>query len=819
MRRTVSCWVAVLMAGVGLLPAARQDASNATPQAASQFRAVLNRYCVTCHNDQLKTANLVLSQFDIENPGANAPAGEKVIRKLRSGQMPPVGMPRPEPGFYDGFAAYLETALDRAAAARPNPGRPAVHRLNRAEYTNAVRDLLAVDFDSATLLPADDASRGFDNNADILSVSPLLLERYMAAARKISLLAVGDAALRPFAASYDVSRRLVQDDRMSEDLPFGSRGGSAIRHTFPLDGEYVIKIRLQRNNDNYIRGLDEPHQLDVRLDGARLKLFTIGGEHMGRSAPVYSFINKDYKGDPEQEKYEFTADAGLEVRFQAEAGTRLVGVAFLNQATEPEGELMPRQLYDEVLAYKGGDPAVDSVTITGPYNAKGLGNTLSRQKIFVCRPAGSESDAAARASRERNEDACATKILSTLARRAYRRPVTPAEVETLRKFYQIGYKQGGFEAGIATAIQGILVSPEFLFRIERDPSSVASGTPYAVGDLALASRLSFFLWSSIPDEPLLALAERGRLRDPEVLEQQVQRMLADSRSKTLVENFVGQWLGLRKLESVSPDPRVFPDFDDNLREALEQQTMLFAESIAREDRSVLDFLRADYTFLNERLARHYGIPNVYGNSFRRVTLQEEARKGLLGQGSVLTVTSYSNRTSPTLRGKWVLENILGAPPPPPPANVPTLKEDTGTGGKRLTMRERMSQHRVNPACSVCHARMDPLGFALDNFDAIGRWRDNEGTTPVDPSGVLPDGKQFQGPAELRKILLTQDREFARTVTEKLLQYALGRGVEYFDEPVVRQIVREAAPNDYRWSSLVVGIVKSTPFQMRRSREP
>jgi hypothetical protein len=821
------------MASAAALPAAAQDASNAASQAATEFSSVLNRYCVTCHNDRLKTANLILGQLDIEDPPASAPAWEKVIRKLRSGQMPPVGLPRPEPAFYSGFATYLETQLDRASAAHPNPGRPAVHRLNRAEYTNTVRDLLGVEFDSAALLPADDASRGFDNNADILSVSPLLLERYMAAARKISDLAVGDPEIRPFAASYDVSRRLVQDDRMSEDTPFGSRGGIAVRHTFPLDGEYVIKVRLQRNNDNYIKGLGEPNQLDVRLDGARLQLFTVGGEHKGRSAPLYSFINKDYKGDPEQEIYEFTADAGLEVRFQAQAGSRLVSVAFLNQAFEPEGERMPRQLYDEVLSYKGGDPAVDGVTITGPYNAKGLGNTLSRQKIFVCKPDAAGQGAltsngrdGGRGGQNRNsEDACATKILSTLARRAYRRPVTPAEVETLRKYYQVGYNRqigsssGGFEAGITTAIRGLLVSPEFLFRIERDPSSVTPGTPYAVSDLALASRLSFFLWSSIPDEPLLDLAERGRLRDPAVLEQQVKRMLADSRSKALVENFVGQWLGLRKLDSISPDPRVFPDFDDNLREALEQQTMLFAESIAREDRSVLDFLRADYTFLNERLARHYGIPNVYGNSFRRVTLQEEARKGLLGQGSVLTVTSYSNRTSPTLRGKWVLENILGAPPPPPPPDVPFLKEDTGTGGKRLTMRERMSQHRTNPACAVCHARMDPLGFALDNFDAVGRWRDIEGSTPVDPSGVLPDGTKFTGPAELRKILMVQDREFTRTVTEKLLQYAIGRGVEYSDEPAVRQIVREAAPSDYRWSSLVLSIVKSSPFQMRRSREP
>ena len=703
-------WMAIALAGAVHLSAASQETSNTAPQSDSQYTAVLTRYCITCHNEKLKTADLVLSKLDISNPGADALVWEKVARKLRTGQMPPAGVPRPEQAFYDDFTAYLETALDRAAAAMPNPGRPSAHRLNRAEYTNAVRDLLATDIDGASLLPAEEASRGFDNIADVLSVSPLLVERYMSAARKISRLAIGDPDVRPFTAEYNVSRRLVQDDRMSEDLPFGSRGGTAIRHYFPLDGEYVIKVRLQRNNDNYIRGLGEPHQLDVRLDGARLQLFTIGGEHKGRSGPVYSFINKDYLGDPEQEKYEFTADEGLEVRFQAKAGTRLVGVAFLKQSSEPEGELMPRQFYDEILSFKGGDPAVDNVSISGPYNAQGLGDLPSRRKIFVCSPAGIA-----------DEEPCAKKILSTLARRAYRRPVTEADVLTLLQFYQVGRSQGGFEAGIRTAIQGILVSPEFLFRIERDPENVAPGTAYPVSDLELASRLSFFLWSSVPDDQLLELAERGKLSDPAVLEQQVNRMLADSRSKALAGNFTEQWLGLRKLGTVSPDPKVFPGFDDNLREALQQETKLFAESIAREDRSVLDFLRADYTFLNERLARHYGIRNVYGSGFRRVTLTDDARKGLLGQGSILTATSYANRTSPTLRGKWVLENILGTPPPPPPPNVPSLKEENGGNSRTLTMRERLEQHRVNPSCAVCHTRMDPLGFALDNFDAIGRW--------------------------------------------------------------------------------------------------
>ena len=808
--RPILCWIAVAMAAPGYLPAAQQEASSAAPQAASQYSAVLNRYCITCHNEKLKTADLILSKLDVENPGADAATWEKVARKLRTGQMPPAGLPRPDQAFYDTFASYLETALDRAAAAKPNPGRPAVHRLNRAEYANVLRDLLAVDIDGASLLPADDASRGFDNIADILSVSPLLVERYMSAARKVSRLAIGDPDMRPFAASYDVPRRLVQDDRMSEDLPFGSRGGIAIRHNFPLDGEYVIKVRLQRNNDNYIRGLGEPHQLDVRLDGARLKLFTIGGKHKGRSSPVYSFINKDYLGDPEQERYEFSADAGLELRFQAKAGTRLVGVAFLEQPSEPEGEMVPRQVFDELLSFKGGEPAVDNIVISGPYNARGLGDTPSRRKIFACSPADGNDN---------SEEACAKTILSNLARLAYRRPVTEADVLTLLQFYQVGRSTGDFEAGIGTAIQGMLVSPEFLFRIEHDPSKVAPRTAYPVSDLELASRLSFFLWSSMPDDQLLELAERGRLKDPAVLEQQVNRMLADSRSKALAQNFTEQWLGLRKLETISPDPKVFPDFDANLREALQQETKLFAESIAREDRSVLDFLRADYTFLNERLARHYGIRNVYGSGFRRVTLADEARKGLLGQGSILTATSYENRTSPTLRGKWVLDNILGTPPPPPPPDVPALKEKNDNNSRVLTMRERMEQHRVNPSCAVCHARMDPLGFALGNFDAVGRWRTAEGETPIDPSGVLPDGARFQGPAELREILLSRREQFVRTITEKMLMYALGRGLEHYDEPVIRRIMQDAAPSDYRWSSIVLGIAKSTPFLMRRSREP
>jgi len=798
----------IAMSGGGFLWAASQETPASAPSSAEQ-RAMIQRYCFTCHNERLRTANLLLDTMNVENPAEDAETWEKVVRKLRGRQMPPAGMPRPDEASYDAFINYLETELDQAAQAHPNPGRPVIHRLNRTEYTNAVRDLLAVEIDGEALLPADDAGQGFDNIAEILSVSPLLVERYIAVARKVSMLAVGNPDTRPYSESYGVNRRLVQDDRVSEDLPFGTRGGMVIQHHFPLDGEYVIKVRLQRNNDNYIRGLNEPHQLDVRLEGKLLQSFRVGGEHQGRSSPVYSFINKDYLGDPEQEVYEFRADDGLEVRFTAQAGTHSVEVAFLEERTEPEGELMPLQVFDELLSYKGGEPAVDNVAISGPYNPRGLGDTPSRRKIFVCTPASGNPN---------SETACAREILSQLGRRAFRRPVSEADVETLLQFYEVGRRQGGFDEGIATAVRGILVSPEFLFRIEHDPPGIQAGTPYRVSDLELASRLSFFLWSSIPDDELLSVAEQGRLREDSVLEAQVNRMLADPRSEALTENFVIQWLGLRRLQAMSPDPKVFPDFDENLRQALEQETLLFAQNIVREDRSILDFFRADHTFLNERLARHYGIPNIYGSAMRRVDLNDESRQGLLGQGSVLAVTSYANRTAPTLRGKWVLENILGTPAPAPPPDVPGLTE-TLESDRVLTMRERMEQHRGNPACAACHKMMDPLGFALENFDAVGQWRDVEGSAPINSSGVLPDGSEFDGPVELREILLEQRELFARNLTGKLLMYALGRGLEPYDQPVVRRILREAAPGDYRWSALITGIVKSMPFQMRRSREP
>jgi mono/diheme cytochrome c family protein len=796
----VLCLFAMAWLSLAALPAVSQE----TP--ASAHRALVNRYCVTCHNERLRTAELTLDTADVDAVSRNAEVWEKVVRKLRAGAMPPTGLPRPDPAAYEAFTTYLETALDRQAAASPDPGATGTRRLNRTEYANAVRDLLAVEMDGESLLPADDSRFGFDNVGDVLTVSPLLSERYLSAARKISRLAIGDPAFGPVVETYDVPKYLYQDAQVSAELPFGSRGGVAIRHHFPLDGEYVIQIRLHKNHREFIRGLAEPHQLDVRLDGANIHRFTVGGDAKGKSAPVFSTAAQ---GDIPQELYERNADDALNFRFPAKAGSRLLGIAFLEEALATEGPLQQRMTQYDFTQYKGGKPAVASVTISGPYDARGVGETPSRHRIFVCTPAGPADDPATRD--------CARKILSTLAHRAYRRPVTDEDVETLLSLYREGQSRAGFEAGIETAMERILAGPEFLFRVERDPVNAARGAAHSISDLELASRLSFFLWSSIPDEELLNLAESGKLKEPAVFEQQVRRMLADSRSAALVKNFAGQWLYLRNLRVVSPDPEVFPYFDDNLRDAFRQETELFFESMLREDRSVLDLLDADYTFVNERLARHYGIPNVYGSHFRRVTLTDDRRKGLLGQGSILTVTSYANRTSPVTRGKWVLENILGTPPPPPPANVPALRE-RNESGKVLSMRQAMEQHRANPVCAACHRVMDPLGFALENFDGTGRYRTTDAKAAIDPSGTLPDGTPFEGAAGLRKVLREKRSEqFVLTVTERILTYGLGRGVEFSDAPAIRKIMREAQPSGYRWSSLILGVTRSMQFQMRKAQ--
>jgi len=791
-KAVVSC-LGVIFIGISFQQTAAAQTPNSNASPGAPYRALMSRYCFTCHNEKLKTAGLVLSAADVDDPVAGAEVWEKVIRKLRTRGMPPAGMPRPAEPEYDSFANYLETAIDQAAAAHPNPGRPLVHRLNRAEYTNAVRDLLAMDIDGETLLPPDDQGYGFDNIADVLSVSPMLLERYMGAARKISRLAVGGPISRPAVETHDVSRFLQQDDRMSEELPFGSRGGIAVRHFFPLDGEYLIQVRLQRDPGGFtILGLSREHQMEIRLDDERLQEFPVGGKEKG--APALG---------TQEDEYDLTADQDLEIRLPVKAGTRLIGISFAKETWEPEDVIQPR------LENRAQDiPAVASVIVTGPYSPEGPGETASRAKIFVCHPANT-----------REEDPCARKILSALSRNAYRRPSTERDVEALFRLYQEGRKEGSFEAGIERSIQGLLVAGEFLFRVEQDPAGVSAGEFHPISGLELASRLSFFLWSSIPDDELLKLAEGGRLREKAVLEQQVRRMLADPRSKALVSNFGGQWLYLRNMRMVRPDATEFPEFDDNLREALQQETELLLESMLREDRPVADILSADYTFLNERLARHYGIPNVYGSHFRRVKLQDEARHGLLGQGSILTVTSYANRTAPTIRGKWILANVLGAPPPPPPPDVPSLQEDGDV--RNLTMRARMEQHRTNPVCASCHALMDPLGFALENFDAVGKWRTTIGAddAPIDTSGVTPDGSKFNGPAGLRNLLMERQQEFVSAVTERLLTYALGRGTEYYDQPAIRKVLRDAQGSDYRWSSLILGIVRSTPFQMRGSHQP
>ena len=778
----------------------RSQVSLAEP---SPLRPVLNRYCVGCHNDRLLTGDLSLETLDAVHVADGAEVWEEVIRKLRSGAMPPPGRPRPDPAVVENALAWLETELDAAAALDPDPGRTdSVHRLNRAEYQNAIRDLLALDVDVTALLPADSADEhGFDNIASMLSVSPTLLDRYLSAARRLSRIAVGLPPGAPTTEEYRV--RLDQDDYLGEDLPFGSRGGAAIRHRFPVDGEYGIQVRLYRQLFDYVIGLGSPHEVEIRVDGERILSSVVGGEETG-GAPPAGFIG-DIFGDPAWERYARNADAGLEVRFQAQAGSRLVTVSFLGRPTEVEDGVPHPPRYPERDESLESNPWVHTVAVSGPYGVSGPGDTPSRRKIFSCRP-----------TEPREEEPCAERILAALAGEAYRRPASGREVQTLLRFYGEGRREGTFDDGVQFALERLLADPKFLFRIEREPVDLAPGTVYAVSDLDLAARLSFFLWSSIPDAELRGLAARRELGAPDGIEQQVRRMLADDRSKALVDNFVGQWLLLRNLPSAAPDPNAFPDFDENLREAFERETRLFVESMFREDRSVVDLLRANYTFMNERLARHYGVPNVYGSHFRRVTFgDDEPRGGLLGQGSFLTVTSYPNRTSPVLRGRWVLESLLGTPPPSPPADVPGLP-DRGEGGRPASVRERLERHRENPACATCHAPMDPLGFALENFDAVGGWRDSEGGTPVDSSAVLPDGTQFRGPAGLRAFLVSQPRQFVEAMTEKLLAYALGRRLEYYDRPTVRAIVREAASSDYRLSAIILGIVRSPAFQMRRA---
>jgi mono/diheme cytochrome c family protein len=758
----------------------QRDATAPAPSPATvaTHAGLVEKSCISCHNDKTKTAGLSLQGLSLTDVPAHGAIWEKVLLKVRSGEMPPPNVrTRPEPQVAAAFASFLERTLDGAAAASPNPGRAPVHRLNRAEYSNAIRDLLAVDVKPGAWLPVDDSGYGFDNIAAVLSTSPALLERYMTAARRISRLAIGDTTLKPVEDIYDAKRdplKGTRNERISDDLPFDSRAGISIQHYFPVDGEYVFKVRIP-------------------------------GIPVGEN-------------DPEIDPYQ--------VRMPVKAGLHWVGVTSPreNLKVESEGPArggggggrgggVPQVPYPVDLRLNGarvkrfdvpgGTPDVRQLIIGGPYGVSGRGTTASRSTILTCDPKSAKE-----------ESACARTILTALARRAFRRPVKDADIQPLLAFYEKGRAGGDFDTGIQRALEALLVSPDFLFRIEQDPARYTPGKAYPVTDIELASRLSFFLWSSIPDDQLLDLAERGRLRNAAVLQQQVQRMLADQRSDALVSNFAGQWLHLRNVETVTPDPVIFP-FDEALRASFMKETELFVASIVREDRSLLDLLTADHTFVNERLAEHYGIPRVYGSQFRRVTLADPNRRGLLGKGSILTVTAYPNRTSVVLRGKWILENLLGTPPPPPPANVPEL--EAKKDGRALSLRAQMEQHRSNAVCASCHARMDPIGFALENYDGVGKWREEDAGVRIDASGRLPDGAEFNGPAGLTQLMVTKYREdFVRTVTERLVTYALGRGVEYYDNPTIRAIARQAALDNYRMSSLIGSIVKSTPFTMRQA---
>ena len=813
------------------------QAPAAPPAAAAASAAALKQYCVTCHNERLKSGGFVIDPATLTNIGASADRWEKVVRKLRTQSMPPPGAPRPDAAGYDRVASFLETELDRAEAARPHLGKlPLAHRLSRTEYRNAVRDLLAleslpqemrVDY----LLPPDNISSGFDNIADLLFVSPSNMERYLDAARKISRLAVGDPAMPVMVNIHRLDPEHPQDERVDE-LPYGTRGGIAIRSEFPVDGTYTVRVDVGNANG---------HQLEITVDGERVALRPLGGGG-GRGAPaVDAPPGQPDPADPDatppstarpavQGRGAGPAAGGraggrgrgaagpLEFPLTLKAGPKLIGVAFVQRTdARDEATLRPR------MRSRGTQPAINSVTISGPTNVTGAGDSPSRRRIFVCRPASANGSGGAGPSTP-EETACARRILLTLARRAYRRPSTEADLKDLLPFYERGRNEGNFDRGIQSALERLLVSSQFLFRIEREPFDSAQGKPlmpgdvFRISDLELASRLSFFIWSSIPDDELLEVAAAGRLKDPKVLEQQVRRMLADARSEALVTNFAAQWLYLRDITAKFPDEILFADFDETLRTAMQRETELFISSVFRDNRSVLDLLSANYTFLNERLARHYGVPNVKGSYFRRVTFPEgSVRGGLLGQGSVLTITSYSTRTSPVLRGKWVLENLLSAAPPPPPADVPSLKTETAPG-KPLTLRDAMIQHRAAPACAGCHARMDPIGFAMENFDAVGRWRERDGEQPIDATGVFPEGTKFEGIPGLKRELLRQPEQFAGTVAERLLMYATGRNLQYYDAPTVRAVMREAAPAKYTLSSLVFGIAKSRPFQMREAGE-
>jgi len=764
---------------------------------ASDNRALFNQYCFTCHNQRTKTAGLALDTLDLSAIGQNAETWEKVVGKLRSGMMPPQGSPRPDDSTRSALISWLTTELDRNAAANPNAGHPILSRLNRTQYATVIRDLLSLEVDAAVLLPPDDAAYGFDNVGDVLGISPVLLERYMDAAGKVSALAVGDPDVGPSSETFRIRQDASQDIHL-EGMPIGTVGGIMAKVTLPLDGDYVFTVRMFRTNLGVTRGLEYEHQIEYAVDGKRVHVFSMGGEADFKA----NLVNMTKLGDEIDERGH--------IRFSLKAGPHVITAAFLERsAASNPTRLQPFIRSSTDTRDTSGHPHFEMFTVTGPFNATGSGDTPSRRRIFICRPASRAEEAP-----------CARKIISTLARRAYRGDLTDGDLQRLMSFYQAGRQSGNFETGIQKALQRILASPKFVFHLETEPQGIAPGSIYKISDLELASRLSFFLWSSIPDDELLQTAAKGSLHTPAVLEQQVRRMLADPKAESLATNFAAQWLYLRNLKNMQPNSEEFPDFDDNLRQAFENESLLFFQSIVKEDRNVLDLMTADYTFLNERLARHYRVPNIYGSQFRRVTLTDDARRGLMGKGAVLMVTSHVDRTSPVVRGKWILENLLGAPPPAPPANVPPLNENPQREGKVLSMRERMEEHRANPVCANCHKLMDPIGLSLENFDAIGAWRVRDGSnvsslgTPIDASGVLLDGTKVDGVVALRKALVRQPDVFVGTLTEKLLIYALGRGTNYYDMPALRSIVRESAKQNYRFSSLILGIVRSTPFQQR-----
>ena len=769
---------------IGLVGGIAQEVDTVDPASAKASRTLLDQYCVQCHSGTQATAGLRLDQSDVTRTGEDAALWESVVHKLRTGMMPPAGMPQPTVDDRQSLLDSLESSLDRSAASNPNPGRTEnLRRLNRTEYRNAVRDLLALDIDADALLPHDESGHGFDN-VNVGELSPTLLDRYISAAQKIARLAVGSTVATPRTDLVRLKADITQE-RHVPDLPLGSRGGLSVRHTFPQTGRYEIRIWLTRNRNEEIEGLGEPHEVHLLLDRERVAAFTVR---------------------PPTDRLDHSqVDQHLRTRLEVTAGPHRLAVTFpKTQSSLLETMRQPTQSRFNMHRHPRTAPAVFQVSVTGPYEARGAGDTPSRRRLFICRPIDRSA-----------EEPCAKEILAKLVRRAYRRPASEADLAGLMSFFGQGRKDGTFDAGIERALAAVLVSPQFLFRTELDRVGERRKGAYQVGDIELASRLSFFLWSSIPDDELLEAAERGTLGQPQELQKQARRMLADPRSSNIATNFAGQWLHLRSLESFSPNARLFPDFDDNLRRAFREETERFVDSVLRENRSVLDLIRSDYTFLNERLAKHYGIPGVYGTRFRRVQLTESSRRGgLLRHGSVLTVTSYPTRTSPVLRGTWVLSNIFGAPPPAPPPNVPALDNSVSAS---LPIRERLRAHRDNPACASCHRTIDPVGFAMENFDALGRWRDAVEGVPVDDSGGLPGASESdRGVGGIEASLLARPELFAGTVTKKLLTFALGRGIEHYDAPAVRKILREAERHGYRFSDLVLGIVKSVPFQMRKS---